>query len=127
MLPEFRHRFNQSFTPAKYQQFLAELTRRCGTEIKFRNCETPCFFPEELISKMVRYGKDLLAQLMSGPEYRAASIPAEYNVPNETPHPLFVQADFGIDHNLEPKLVEIQGFPSLYAYQPVVSETYRDV
>jgi hypothetical protein len=37
-----------------------------------------------------------------------------------------VQADFGLDANLEPKLVEIQGFPSLYAYQPVMAECYRD-
>jgi hypothetical protein len=79
---------------------------------------------------MVRYGKELVGQLMSSPEYMTAStasIPAEYNVPNETSHPLFIQVDFGIDQNLEPKLVEIQGFPSLYAYQPIVAETYRDV
>jgi hypothetical protein len=130
MIVEQRRRFNQSFTPAKYQRFLAELTQRCRATISFRNCETPCFFPEALIDKMVRYGKELLEQLLSSADYMAASaasIPTEYNVPNETPHPLFVQVDFGIDQNLEPKLVEIQGFPSLYAYQPVVAETYRDV
>jgi len=130
MVPEQRQRFNQSFTPEKYARFLSELTQRCGTPISFRNCETPCFFPSALVGKMIRYGKELLAQLLSSPDYMtasAASIPAEYNVPNEAPHPLFVQVDFGIDQNLEPKLVEIQGFPSLYAYQPVVSETYRTV
>jgi hypothetical protein len=130
MVPEYRQRFNQSFTPEKYAKFLSELARRCGTTISFRNCETPCFFPAALIDKMVRYGKELVDQLMSSPEYMTAStasIPAEYNVPNETPHPLFIQVDFGIDQNLEPKLVEIQGFPSLYAYQPIVAETYRDV
>jgi hypothetical protein len=129
MLPEFRLDFNRRFTAEKYRRFLSELTLRCGTESAFRICETPCFFPADLIAKMVRYGKELLAQLMS-PEYlkvSAASIPAEYNVPNEDAHPLFVQVDFGIDQNLEPKLVEIQGFPSLYAYQPVVAESYRDV
>ncbi|MEI9976669.1 MAG: hypothetical protein WDO73_34200 [Ignavibacteriota bacterium] len=42
------------------------------------------------------------------------------------PQPLFVQADFGLDANFEPQLVEIQGFPSLYAYQPVMAECYRD-
>jgi hypothetical protein len=129
MVPEQRQLFNQSFTPEKYARFLSELTQRCGTPISFRNCETPCFFPSALVGKMIRYGKELLAQLLSSPDYMtasAASIPAEYNVPNETPHPLFVQVDFGIDGDLEPKLVEIQGFPSLYAYQPVVSETYRD-
>jgi len=129
MVPEQRERFNQSFTPAKYGRFLSELTERCGTPVSFRNCETPCFFPGALIDKMVCYGKELVHQLISSPEYLTAStvsIPAEYNVPNETPHPLFIQVDFGIDRNLEPKLVEIQGFPSLYAYQPVVAETYRD-
>ena len=130
MVPEQRERFNRSFTPEKYARFLSELTQRCGTAIAFRNCETPCFFPVALIDKMIRYGKELIAQLMSSPEYMrasTASIPFEYNVPNETPHPLFIQVDFGIDQNLEPKLVEIQGFPSLYAYQPIVAETYRDV
>ncbi len=130
MVPELRNLFNQSFTPAKYTRFLSELAQRCGTPVTFRNCETPCFFPGVLIDKMVRYGRELVAQLMSSPEYlaaSAASIPAEYNVPNETQHPLFLQVDFGIDRNLEPKLVEIQGFPSLYAYQPIVADTYRDV
>jgi hypothetical protein len=130
MVPEQRNHFNRSFTPEKYARFLSELTARCGTPISFRNCETPCFFPAALIDKMVRYGKELVGQLMSSPEYMTAStasIPAEYNVPNETSHPLFIQVDFGIDQNLEPKLVEIQGFPSLYAYQPIVAETYRDV
>ena len=130
MIQDQRRDFNQSFTAEKYQRFLSELTLRCGTAISFRNCETPCFFPEALIDKMVRYGEELIAQLLSSPDYMtasSASIPAEYNVPNQTPHPLFVQVDFGIDQNLEPKLVEIQGFPSLYAYQPIVAETYRDV
>jgi hypothetical protein len=130
VVPEQRQHFNRSFTPEKYARFLSELTRASGTPITFRNCETPCFFPAPLIEKMVRYGQELIAQLLSSPEYMtasAASIPAEYNVSNETPHPLFVQVDFGIDRNLEPKLVEIQGFPSLYAYQPIVAETYRNV
>jgi hypothetical protein len=130
MVPEHRQRFNQSFTPTKYARFLAELTQRSGTPIAFRNCETPCFFPAVLINKMIRYGRELVDQLMSSPEYltaSTASIPAEYNVPNETPHPLFIQVDFGIDQDLEPKLVEIQGFPSLYAYQPIVAETYGEV
>ena len=130
MIHPLREQFNRSFTPAKYRQFLSELDARCGTHVGFRNCETPCFLPRDLLDKMVRYGKELTHQLLENPEYLAASsdeIPPAYRVPNETPHPLFVQADFGVDENLEPKLVEIQGFPSLYAYQPVLSATYRDI
>ena len=35
---------------------------------------------------------------------------------------MFVQADFGLDQELRPPLVEIQGFPTLYAYQPLLAE-----
>jgi hypothetical protein len=71
----------------------------------------------------------MVEQLLADPAYETASreaIPERYRVPREDPVPLFVQADFGLDHNLEPKLVEIQGFPSLYAYQPLLASCYRE-
>ena len=81
---------------------------------------------------MVRYGRELYEQLAANPDYRKASdgaIPTEFNVPNEPEHPLFVQADFGLireaDGTLEPKLVEIQGFPSIYALQTAIAEEYQ--
>ena len=37
-----------------------------------------------------------------------------------------MQADFGLDAELQPKLVEIQGFPTLYAYQPADGRGYRE-
>jgi hypothetical protein len=44
---------------------------------------------------------------------------------------MFVQVDFGIvcDANgeLQPKLVELQAFPSLYAYQATLAQSYIDV
>ena len=46
--------------------------------------------------------------------------------PNEPPHPMFVQVDFGLvrdaDGELHPKLVELQAFPSLYAYQVTLAQ-----
>ena len=57
-----------------------------------------------------------------------ASVPPQYNVPNESPLPMFVQVDFGLVRNasgeLEPKLVELQAFPSLYGYQPLSAQQY---
>jgi hypothetical protein len=96
---------------------------------QFRHSETPTFFPAALIEKMARYGREMVAQLLASSEYLRdsdAAIPPQYRVPNEAHVPLFVQADFGLDADLEPKLVEIQGFPSLYSYQPVMAECYRD-
>lgn len=130
MIPGLRQEFNRRWKPELYRRFLAELDRRSGTHVEFRNSETPCFFPRDLLEKMARYGAEILRQLLGNPEYLAAAgaaIPPEFRVPDEAKQPLFVQADFGIDANLEPKLVEIQGFPSLYAFQPILGDTYREI
>jgi hypothetical protein len=132
MIPALRQRFNANFTPEKYQRFLKVMEERCATPVKFRVCETPCFFPKELLDQMSQYGKELIRQ-MDGLEYRKASfqsIPPEFNAPNEAPHPLFVQVDFGLVRGggkLQPKLVELQGFPSLYVYQAMLSQVYIEV
>lgn len=131
MIPELRKRFNAKWTPELYARFLERIDEVSGTHVGFRCSETPVFFPKPLLDKMLRYGQELYQQLASNQEYRKASdsaIPARFRVPNEAAHPLFVQADFGLvreaDGNLEPKLVEIQGFPSLYAFQPAFAEQY---
>ena len=129
MIASHRQEFNRRWAPEEYRQFLAILEARCGEKAQFRHSETPCFFPEELIDRMATYGIEMVQQLLDDPRYEAASraeIPEAYRVPNEAVEPLFVQADFGLDQNLEPKLVEIQGFPSLYAYQPVMAAAYRE-
>jgi hypothetical protein len=134
MIPRFRNHFNSNFIPEKYEQLRREMTSRCGMEVPFALCETPCFFPDALVERMGEDGKALIRQLVESPEYRArseASIPAEFRVPNESPHPMFIQVDFGLIRdaagNLQPKLVELQAFPSLYAYQPVLAQAYIDV
>jgi hypothetical protein len=134
MIPSLRKQFNDSFTPEKYQTFLRRIDDACGTHVEFRLSETPCFFPKSLLDRMAEDGKELIRQLVENPEYRArseASIPAEFRVANESPRPLFVQVDFGLvrDANgtLQPKLVELQAFPSLYAYQVTLAQSYIDV
>jgi hypothetical protein len=134
MIPSLRQQFNHNFTPEKYQTFLRRIDQECGTHVQFRLSETPCFFPKELIDGMARDGEALIRQLVENPQYRAKSdeaVPAEFNVPNEASHPMFVQVDFGLirDANgqLHPKLVELQAFPSLYAYQGPLADAYIDV
>ncbi|MGC2182779.1 MAG: hypothetical protein WA637_05840 [Terriglobales bacterium] len=133
MIPALRQQFNANYTPEKYQRLLKLLEERCGTPVKFRVCETPCFLPKSLLDQMSEYGGELVQQL-NGIDYRKASsaaIPEEFRVPRETAHPLFVQVDFGLVRDkfgrIQPKLVELQGFPSLYAYQAVLSQSYEEV
>jgi hypothetical protein len=134
MIPALRTYFNANFTPKKYQAFLRRIDDACGTHVQFRLSETPCFFPKELIDRMAEDGKDLIHQLVDNSDYRAKSdeaVPTEFRVPNEPAHPMFVQVDFGLvrgaDGELLPKLVELQAFPSLYAYQGPLAEAYLDV
>jgi hypothetical protein len=129
MIPELRRRFNESFTAAKYADFLKWLDEGSGTPVLFRNSETPVFLPRGLAARMAQEGEELIRQLIDSAEYRIASdqtIPEQYRVPGEDSHPLFIQVDFGLTADLEPKLVEIQGFPSLYAYQPFLAELYKE-
>jgi hypothetical protein len=134
MIPSLRGQFNANYKPEKYQELLNHMETRCGTPVKFRVSETPCFFPRPLLERMVRFGQELAHQLVDDPEYLAisnASIPSEFNVPGEPTHPMFLQVDFGLVRDgggeLHPKLVELQAFPSLYAYQPELAKSYIDV
>jgi len=134
MIPSLRQAFNSKYKAEKYPELLRLLAERCGVPIGFRVSETPCFLPAELLERMAADGKELIQQLVESREYRARSeesIPAEFKVPNESPHPMFIQVDFGLVRGaggeLQPKLVELQAFPSLYAYQPVLARTFVDV
>jgi len=132
MIPSLRKQFNANFIPQKYQRFLKLTEERCGAPVEFRISETPCFFPGPLVDQMAKYGEELIQQLET-PQYHEASakaIPREFNVPREAPHPVFIQVDFGLVRDsqgtLQPKLVELQGFPSLYGYQAILSQAYMD-
>ncbi len=134
MIAKYREDFNARYTPQKYQQFLHEIDQRSGAHVDFRCSETACFFPEELLNRMAEAGRDLTWQLISNSDYLAAAdavIPSAFRVANDTDRPLFLQADFGIvrgaDGSYEPRLVEIQGFPSLYGFQLTLAHAYRDV
>jgi hypothetical protein len=134
MIPSLRQQFNAAFTPEKYQRFLRRIDDLCGTHVQFRLSETPCFFPKTLLDRMATDGSELIRQLVDNPEYRAtsdAAIPAEFKVPNQAAHPMFVQVDFGLvrdaSGNLQPKLVELQAFPSLYGYQGPLAQAYVDI
>jgi hypothetical protein len=134
MIPALRKQFNSSFSPGKYQTFLRRMDEICGTHVQFRLSETPCFFSKSLLDRMALDGQELVRQLVENPSYRTKSdeaVPAEFKVPNEASHPMFVQVDFGLvrggEGQLQPKLVELQAFPSLYAYQAFLSQLYIDV
>jgi hypothetical protein len=131
MLEPFRSDFNSRFTSQKYQQLLTRLTETTRATIDFRVAETPCFFPKALLDQMCAIGIELTHQLVDNPAYMAASaaaVPERYRVPNESARPDFMTVDFGLvrdaDGSLQPKLVELQAFPSIFGYQSILAPQY---
>jgi hypothetical protein len=134
MIEPYRTEFNSRFTPEKYTQLLRLLDERTQTKIEFRIAETPCFFSADLMDRMVGAGTELSKQLLDSTPYMQesiAAIPEEWCVPNGDAHPHFMTVDFGLvrgaDGALQPKLVEMQAFPSLFGYQPLLAKTYMEV
>jgi hypothetical protein len=134
MLTPYRNDFNARFTAARYQKLLLLLNERTQSKVDFRVAETPCFFSAELMERVVRTGVELTQQLLDNKEYVERSIeaiPPAYRVPGDDAHPHFITVDFGLVRDewgdMEPKLVEMQAFPSLFGYQTVLAEAYADV
>jgi hypothetical protein len=134
VITSFRQDFNRRFRTELYRELLATLNSAAGTPVEFRVAETPCFLPQALLDRAARIGVELTHRLVGDAEYLEASraaIPALYRMPGETPHPHFMTADFGLvrsaSGDLEPMLVELQAFPSVFAYQALLSEAYRSV
>jgi hypothetical protein len=134
LIPELRTEFNAKFSRAAYEELQASLARRCGSPIQFRVAETPIFVPRSILDEMAKQGAAMTHHLMAYREYLSSArraIPTGYDVAGQTPHPHFLTADFAMvrtgSGDLAPRLVEIQAFPSVYAYQFELCAAYREV
>ena len=123
MIPDPRQTFNAAFCPARYQEMLADIERELPGQLDFRVAETPVFVPAGLRDKLIAAGESII-QVIEQPNFKMlteGSIPAHQRVPNEDARPEFLTFDFAVCRNvngeLEPQLIEMQGFPSLYAFQ----------
>ena len=132
MIPSLRKEFNTKFSQENYRRQIADLEHRSSCEMDFRIAETPLFMTREMAARAGKLAEEIL-QRAASPELQTIgkkAIPANFNVADETPLPLFAAVDFAITGSRENprfKLIELQGFPSLYHYQPVFSESMRDV
>jgi len=134
VIEDLRREFNVRYRPEDYFSLLNRLDARAGTKIEFRVAETPVFLPVSTLEEMAAAGVRLCQRLLNWPEYMMKarqSIPRDFLVSGEDDHPNFLTADFALvadQHGgLTPRLVEIQAFPSVFAYQAALSEEYRSV
>ena len=131
MHQQARKAFNESFSEEKYNQFIASVEKDFPDQLDFRLAESPVFVPLDLKKKLIRASEEIIDVLLS-PDFIAKTdraVPADQNVPNENAHTSFLAIDFAVCKNeqgaLTPQLIELQGFPSLYAYQAFLSEKFK--
>ena len=128
MIKELRERFNKNFSKEKYDAYMLKLENLHPGSLDFRNAETPVFVPKDFTKKMLDACEDIIDVIVH-PKFKELTergIPDNVRVPNESSHTECLVFDFGICENekgeLEPQLIEMQGFPTLYAFQAFHSE-----
>ncbi len=123
--------YNEAFSEDLYQNLLASIEEDFPDELDFRVAESPVFVPLALKEKLLEACESFIDVIVAD-DFRdrtERAIPAAQQVPNENEHTSFLAIDFAIckDKNgeLEPQLIELQGFPSLMAYQAYLSELFK--
>jgi hypothetical protein len=131
MNSKYRQQFNEQFTEAKYNDLIEDITSDFDYKVTFRIGETPFFIPKELKEQLLD-GCQQVINFIQKDDFKALTNRAlELNkkVPNEDNHTTFLAIDFGIceeDGEIVPKLIEVQGFPSLYNFQNHLSQKFEN-
>ena len=133
MIAQLRNLYNSSFSNEQYERFLKALDYEFPGAIQFRVAETPVFIEENIRRNMIECCEYII-DFIKNEHFLAKTeraIPADERVPNEGKQTHFIAFDFGIckkeDGTLFPALIEMQGFPTLFAYHayyPEILEKY---
>ncbi len=136
MQKELRQPFNKNFSEEKYQSYLTQLDNIHPGALDFRIAETPIFVPKDFTKKMMDACEDIIDVIVD-PRFKSLTeraIPKDMAVFNEKEYSHFIAFDFGLCENeneeLEPQLIEMQGFPTIFAYQAfhsAITKEYADV
>lgn len=132
MVDNVRKAYNAAFSTERYQALLAAIHAELPGLLDFRVAETPVFVPRSLKDKLVSACNDIVDVITAEnfKELTAKAIPPDEHVPNEDDHTAFLAVDFAVCRNtdtgeLEPQLIELQGFPSLYGFQAYLPQVFR--
>ena len=131
MLIEIRKKYNKQFKKARYEAFLETIHADYPNQLEFRLAETPVFVPKELGKQILVAGEMIIDTVLQSnfKELTKDATPANCLVPNEDEHPMFLTFDYAVckdeQGNLTPRLIEMQGFPSLYGFQGYLGQGYR--
>jgi len=131
MISTIRGLYNEYYSKENYEAFLKDLNSVHPGAIEFRVAETPVFVSKEFTKKMLDACENIV-DVIADPgfiELTKNAIPKNIRVPGENKHTHFIAFDFGVCINeageYEPQLIEMQGFPTLFAYEVLLDDTFR--
>ncbi len=131
MIASLRKKFNEAFTERSHQNYLASINSPFPGALDFSVAETPIFIDKDFTKKMLATG-DYVNQVIQSDQFNSITEPSLKNIPhfpNETALPNCIVMDFAIAINeqneIVPALIELQGFPSLFAYEILQDECIR--
>ena len=131
MIASIRQKFNADFTEQAHHNYLAALNKPFLGALDFSIAETPIFIDKDFTEKVLATG-DYVSQVIQSDRFNSITEPSLKNIPhfpNETALPQCIVMDFAIATNeqneLVPALIELQGFPSLFAYEILQDECIR--
>ncbi len=130
MEAEYRSVFNAGFSEDQYHALLDDIADDFNYRLPFRVGETPFFIPEKLKNQLLEAANEVIVFIQKEDFNELTNKALELNkkVPNQDSHTTFLAIDFGIceeDGALIPKLIEVQGFPSLFNFQYHLSEKFK--
>ena len=130
MIEKHRQQFNEQFTQEKYKQFQDDIATDFDYLPTFRMAETPFFISNELKSQLIESCNNVIEFIKRDDFKELTNKALELNskVPNEDQHTTFLAIDFGIceeNGEIVPKLIEVQGFPSLFNFQGILFEKFK--
>jgi hypothetical protein len=133
MIPAIRTAFNAQFTPEKYQHYLSILNAPFKDPIPFRIAETPIFIDQYFKDQLLDAG-GYICDFITDPSFSAKtthSIPKGMDIPGEKVLPECIVIDFAIAEGpggtYQPQLIELQGFPSLFAFELLQAQALEKV
>jgi hypothetical protein len=132
MIDSIRENYNAKFSEEKYLAFLKDIEETYQYKPKFRIAETPIFIDKAFKNQLIEACNDII-KVIEQKDFKAitegAFLDPTHKIPNENDIPKFVQFDFGVcqdeNGNLSPKLIELQGFPTLYGFQIFLNSMFR--
>jgi hypothetical protein len=131
MNQKYRKLYNAQFSSEKYTNVIEAISNDFDYKPTFRIAESPFFISKDLKSQLLEGCQQVIDFIKKEDFKQITNKALELNrkVPNEDEHTTFLAIDFGIceeNGKIIPKLIEVQGFPSLFNFQPNLFNKFKN-